>query len=86
MCTVSKLGKFQMWVVILSSFPFQLLLCLVCIVTVITTELWTRVLWLVQLKRFILLNFFISFGWNWLYLFKVSSVILMAFWLRTLQL
>ncbi|XP_014741003.1 PREDICTED: chloride channel CLIC-like protein 1 [Sturnus vulgaris] len=51
---------------------FLLLLCLVCIVTVITTELWTRVRWLVQLKRFLIVNFFISFGWNWVYLFKMA--------------
>lgn len=86
MCTFSKLGKFQMWVVIFSSFLFQLLLCLLCIVIIIATELWTRILWFVQLKRILLINFFISFAWNWLYLYKVSSVILMSFWLRTLQL
>ncbi|NWW07056.1 CLCC1 protein, partial [Oreocharis arfaki] len=51
---------------------FLLLLCLVCIVTVIATELWTRILWFVQLKRVLLISFFISFAWNWLYLYKLA--------------
>ncbi|NWI93969.1 CLCC1 protein, partial [Pitta sordida] len=51
---------------------FLLLLCLVCVVTVIATELWTRVLWFVQLKRLLLISFFISFAWNWLYLYKLA--------------
>ncbi|NXM79211.1 CLCC1 protein, partial [Serilophus lunatus] len=51
---------------------FMLLLCLVCVVTVIATELWTRVLWFVQLKRVLLISFFISFAWNWLYLYKLA--------------
>ncbi|NXP18160.1 CLCC1 protein, partial [Scytalopus superciliaris] len=67
-----KLGKFQIWIVIGFSFLFQLLLCLVCIVTVIATELWTRILWFVQLKRVLLISFFISFAWNWLYLYKLA--------------
>lgn len=68
-------------------FLFQILLCLVCIVTVIATELWTHIHWFVQLKRVLLISFFISFAWNWLYLYKVScSEILMAFRLKILQL
>ncbi|XP_066048409.1 chloride channel CLIC-like protein 1 isoform X2 [Chamaea fasciata] len=51
---------------------FLLLLCLLCIVIVIATELWTRILWFVQLKRILLINFFISFAWNWLYLYKLA--------------
>ncbi|NXA84142.1 CLCC1 protein, partial [Thryothorus ludovicianus] len=51
---------------------FLLLLCLVCIVTVIATELWTRILWFIQLKRVLLISFFISFAWNWLYLYKLN--------------
>ncbi|XP_027527739.1 chloride channel CLIC-like protein 1 isoform X1 [Neopelma chrysocephalum] len=51
---------------------FLLLLCLVCIVTVIATELWTRILWFVQLKRLLLISFFISVAWNWLYLYKLA--------------
>ncbi|NWS65932.1 CLCC1 protein, partial [Crotophaga sulcirostris] len=51
---------------------FLILLCLACIVTVIGTELWTRIHWFVQLKRVLLISFLISFAWNWLYLYKVS--------------
>ncbi|XP_063263736.1 chloride channel CLIC-like protein 1 isoform X2 [Prinia subflava] len=51
---------------------FLLLLCLLCIVMVIATEIWTRILWFVQLKRILLINFFISFAWNWLYLYKLA--------------
>ncbi|NXS37707.1 CLCC1 protein, partial [Pomatostomus ruficeps] len=49
-----------------------LLLCLVCIVIIIATELWTHILWFIQLKRVLLLSFFISFAWNWLYLYKLA--------------
>ncbi|XP_054021561.1 chloride channel CLIC-like protein 1 [Dryobates pubescens] len=49
---------------------FLLLLCLVCGVVVIATELWTRIHWFVQLKRLLLISFLISFAWNWLYLYK----------------
>ncbi|XP_068878565.1 chloride channel CLIC-like protein 1 isoform X1 [Aphelocoma coerulescens] len=51
---------------------FLLLLCFACIVIVIATEVWTRILWFVQLKRFLLISFFISFAWNWLYLYKLA--------------
>ncbi|NWH61534.1 CLCC1 protein, partial [Geococcyx californianus] len=51
---------------------FLILLCLACVVTVIATELWTRIHWFVQLKRVLLISFLISFAWNWLYLYKVS--------------
>lgn len=49
-----------------------ILLCLVCIVIVIATELWTRIHWFVQLKRVLLISFLISFAWNWLYLYKLA--------------
>ncbi|KAM9379225.1 chloride channel CLIC-like protein 1 [Phaethornis superciliosus] len=51
---------------------FMILLCLVCIVTVIATELWTHIHWFVQLKRILLISFLISFAWNWLYLYKLA--------------
>ncbi|XP_061860317.1 chloride channel CLIC-like protein 1 isoform X2 [Colius striatus] len=51
---------------------FLILLCLVCIVMVIATELWTRIHWFVQLKRVLLISFLISFAWNWLYLYKLA--------------
>ncbi|KYO19258.1 chloride channel CLIC-like protein 1 isoform X1 [Alligator mississippiensis] len=51
---------------------FMGLLCLVCIVVIIATELWTRISWLTQIKRVFLICFLISFGWNWVYLYKVA--------------
>ncbi|KAM9238548.1 chloride channel CLIC-like protein 1 isoform 1-T2 [Leptosomus discolor] len=51
---------------------FLILLCLVCVVIVIATELWTRIHWFVQLKRVLLISFLISFAWNWLYLYKLA--------------
>ncbi|XP_075616226.1 chloride channel CLIC-like protein 1 isoform X2 [Balearica regulorum gibbericeps] len=51
---------------------FLILLCLVCIVIVIATELWTHIHWFVQLKRILLISFLISFAWNWLYLYKLA--------------
>ncbi|NXT01783.1 CLCC1 protein, partial [Jacana jacana] len=51
---------------------FMILLCLVCIVIVIATELWTHIHWFVQLKRVLLISFLISFAWNWLYLYKLA--------------
>ncbi|XP_035393464.1 chloride channel CLIC-like protein 1 [Cygnus atratus] len=51
---------------------FMILLCLVCTVILIATELWTRIHWFVQLKRVLLISFLISFAWNWLYLYKLA--------------
>ncbi|NWW92918.1 CLCC1 protein, partial [Rhynochetos jubatus] len=51
---------------------FLIFLCLMCIVIVIATELWTRIHSLVQLRRLLLLSFFISFAWNWFYLYKLA--------------
>ncbi|XP_028919174.1 chloride channel CLIC-like protein 1 [Ornithorhynchus anatinus] len=51
---------------------FMVLLCLVCVVIIIATELWTHVRWYTQLKRILFISFLISFGWNWMYLYKVA--------------
>nr|KAF6304658.1 chloride channel CLIC like 1 [Pipistrellus kuhlii] len=51
---------------------FMVLLCLLCIVMLVATELWTYVRWYTQLKRVLLISFLISMGWNWMYLYKVS--------------
>nr|XP_028588448.1 chloride channel CLIC-like protein 1 isoform X4 [Podarcis muralis] len=48
------------------------LLCLVCISVIVATELWTRIGWFTQLKRVLFVSFLISFGWNWMYLYKVA--------------
>uniref|UniRef100_A0A8C5SUJ4 Chloride channel CLIC-like protein 1 n=1 Tax=Laticauda laticaudata TaxID=8630 RepID=A0A8C5SUJ4_LATLA len=49
---------------------FMVLLCLASISVIIATELWTRVSWLTQMKRLMIISFLISFGWNWMYLYK----------------
>uniref|UniRef100_A0A8C5QGI4 Chloride channel CLIC-like protein 1 n=1 Tax=Leptobrachium leishanense TaxID=445787 RepID=A0A8C5QGI4_9ANUR len=51
---------------------FMILLCLLCIVSVIATEIWTHIRWYTQVKRLCILCIIISFGWNWLYLYKVA--------------
>ncbi|XP_045442904.1 chloride channel CLIC-like protein 1 isoform X2 [Pipistrellus kuhlii] len=52
---------------------FMVLLCLLCIVMLVATELWTYVRWYTQLKRVLLISFLISMGWNWMYLYKNGS-------------
>ncbi|XP_076789261.1 chloride channel CLIC-like protein 1 isoform X2 [Arvicanthis niloticus] len=51
---------------------FMVLLCLLCIVALVATELWTYVRWYTQLKRIFIISFFVSLGWNWMYLYKVA--------------
>ncbi|XP_061489895.1 chloride channel CLIC-like protein 1 [Rhineura floridana] len=51
---------------------FMVLLCLVCISVIVATELWTHIGWFTQLKRVLFISFLISFGWNWMYLYKVA--------------
>ncbi|KAH0618354.1 hypothetical protein JD844_017469 [Phrynosoma platyrhinos] len=45
---------------------------LMCIAVIVATELWTRIGWLTQLKRVMFISFLISFGWNWMYLYKIA--------------
>ncbi|XP_062836868.1 chloride channel CLIC-like protein 1 isoform X2 [Anolis carolinensis] len=51
---------------------FMVLLCLVCIAVIVATELWTHIGWFTQLKRVMFISFLISFGWNWMYLYKIA--------------
>ncbi|XP_034293299.1 chloride channel CLIC-like protein 1 isoform X2 [Pantherophis guttatus] len=51
---------------------FMVLLCLASILVIIATELWTHVSWLTQMKRLMIISFLISFGWNWMYLYKMA--------------
>ncbi|KAJ6658401.1 hypothetical protein lerEdw1_020105 [Lerista edwardsae] len=51
---------------------FMVALCLLCIAVIIATELWTRIGWCTQLKRLLFISFLISFGWNWMYLYKLA--------------
>uniref|UniRef100_A0AC11D8Q0 Chloride channel CLIC like 1 n=1 Tax=Ovis aries TaxID=9940 RepID=A0AC11D8Q0_SHEEP len=48
------------------------LLCLLCIVVLVATELWTYVRWYTQLRRVLFISFLISLGWNWMYLYKLA--------------
>ncbi|KAM9108485.1 chloride channel CLIC-like protein 1 isoform 1-T4 [Megaptera novaeangliae] len=50
----------------------MMLLCLLCIVVLVATELWTYVRWYTQLKRVLFISFLISLGWNWMYLYKLA--------------
>ncbi|XP_032278051.1 chloride channel CLIC-like protein 1 isoform X2 [Phoca vitulina] len=57
--------------------PYNLLmvlLCLLCIVGLVATELWTYVHWYTQLRRVLFISFLISLGWNWMYLYKALAV------------
>uniref|UniRef100_A0A8C9NB16 Chloride channel CLIC-like protein 1 n=1 Tax=Serinus canaria TaxID=9135 RepID=A0A8C9NB16_SERCA len=49
-----------------------LLLCVVCIVIVMATELRTYVSRFVQLKYVLFLTFLVSFVWNWFYLYRLA--------------
>ncbi|XP_049736138.1 chloride channel CLIC-like protein 1 isoform X2 [Elephas maximus indicus] len=51
---------------------FMVLLCLLCIVVLVATELWTYVRWYTQLRRVLIISFLISLGWNWIYLYKLA--------------
>ncbi|XP_067583217.1 chloride channel CLIC-like protein 1 isoform X4 [Pseudorca crassidens] len=53
---------------------FMMLLCLLCIVVLVATELWTYVRWYTQLRRVLFISFLISLGWNWMYLYKALAV------------
>ncbi|KAM3876374.1 chloride channel CLIC-like protein 1 [Diretmus argenteus] len=47
-------------------------LCVMVIVFIICTELWSVVSWFVQFKRLFAICFFISIVWNWFYLYKIA--------------
>lgn len=51
---------------------FMVLLCLLCIVLLVATELWTYIRWYTQLRRICIIIFLFSVGWNWVYLYKVA--------------
>ncbi|XP_059198067.1 chloride channel CLIC-like protein 1 isoform X2 [Centropristis striata] len=51
---------------------FKIGLCVLVLVAIICTELWSTVSWFVQFWRLFAISFFISFIWNWLYLYKTA--------------
>ncbi|KAJ0065025.1 hypothetical protein NL108_001017, partial [Boleophthalmus pectinirostris] len=46
--------------------------CLLVIVAIISTELWSAISWFVQFKRLFAVCFMISIVWNWFYLYKIA--------------
>ncbi|XP_053549795.1 chloride channel CLIC-like protein 1 [Bombina bombina] len=64
--------KFEDYVGVEPFTAFMALLCVLCIVVLIATELWTHVGWVTQIVRLFTLCIFISFGMNWMYLYKVA--------------
>nr|XP_028686756.1 chloride channel CLIC-like protein 1 isoform X5 [Macaca mulatta] len=50
----------------------MVLLCLLCVVVLVATELWTYVRWYTQLRRVLIISFLFSLGWNWMYLYKLA--------------
>ncbi|XP_029988095.1 chloride channel CLIC-like protein 1 isoform X2 [Sphaeramia orbicularis] len=47
-------------------------LCVLVIVAIICTQLWSTVSWFVQFSRLFAVCFCISIIWNWLYLYKIA--------------
>ncbi|XP_040264376.1 chloride channel CLIC-like protein 1 isoform X1 [Bufo bufo] len=65
-------GMFEDYLGIDIGTTFKIVLCITCIVSVVATELWTRIGWFTQIKRLCILSFIVSVGWNWMYLYKVA--------------
>ncbi|KAI4828975.1 hypothetical protein KUCAC02_023040 [Chaenocephalus aceratus] len=47
-------------------------LCVLVMVAIICTELWSTVSWFVQFWRLFAVCFLVSIVWNWLYLYKIA--------------
>ncbi|XP_029905732.1 chloride channel CLIC-like protein 1 [Myripristis murdjan] len=47
-------------------------LCVLVVVAIICTQLWSVVSWFVQFKRMFAISFFVSVVWNWFYLYKIA--------------
>lgn len=74
-----KLHDFEKWKWQFEDFfgvdPYNVLmvlLCLLCIVMLVATELWTYIRWYTQLRRILFISFLFSLGWNWMYLYKLA--------------
>ncbi|KAJ8277960.1 hypothetical protein GJAV_G00082160 [Gymnothorax javanicus] len=50
----------------------QVGICVLIIVLIICSELWSTLSWFVQFKRMFAICFFISIVWNWFYLYKIA--------------
>lgn len=47
-------------------------LCVLVMVAIICTELWSTVSWFMQFRRLFAVCFFVSIIWNWFYLYKIA--------------
>lgn len=47
-------------------------LCVLVMVAIICTQLWSTVSWFVQFRRLFAVCFLVSIVWNWLYLYKIA--------------
>lgn len=47
-------------------------LCILVIVAIICTQLWSTVSWFMQFSRLFAVCFFVSIIWNWFYLYKIA--------------
>ncbi|XP_034438316.1 chloride channel CLIC-like protein 1 isoform X2 [Hippoglossus hippoglossus] len=47
-------------------------LCVLVMMAIICTQLWSRVSWFVQFTRLFAVCFFVSIVWNWFYLYKIA--------------
>uniref|UniRef100_A0A8C6SB65 Chloride channel CLIC-like protein 1 n=1 Tax=Neogobius melanostomus TaxID=47308 RepID=A0A8C6SB65_9GOBI len=50
----------------------KIALCVLVVVAIIATELWSTVSWFVQFRRLFAVCFMISIVWNWFYLYKIA--------------
>nr|QRM16927.1 protein ORF112 [Anguillid herpesvirus 1] len=50
----------------------QICSCVLVIVMIVCGELWSTVSWFLQLKRAFIICLFVSFIWNWIYLYKAA--------------
>ncbi|KAJ3613635.1 hypothetical protein NHX12_019881 [Muraenolepis orangiensis] len=50
----------------------KVFLCILVIVAIICTQLWSVVSWFIQFKRVFAVCFFVSIVWNWFYLYKIA--------------
>uniref|UniRef100_A0A4W4F0N7 Chloride channel CLIC-like protein 1 n=1 Tax=Electrophorus electricus TaxID=8005 RepID=A0A4W4F0N7_ELEEL len=53
------------------------------VLLIICTEMWSTVSWFVQFKRMFTVCFVISLAWNWLYLYKVESNLILFILIHT---
>ncbi|XP_076583320.1 chloride channel CLIC-like protein 1 isoform X2 [Chaetodon auriga] len=47
-------------------------LCVLVMVAIICTQLWSTVSWFMQFRRLFAVCFFVSIIWNWFYLYKIA--------------